>query len=192
MAPAYETVRDAVSARLSPGAFAHCERVAETASALAERYNLDAAEARLAGLLHDWDRELPGDELVARARALGIEVTPADEAVPYLLHGPVAERELPAVFPGLSAEVLDAIGAHTYGAIPMAPLAMAVYVADVIEPAREHRGVESIRERVGQCSLPELFADAYASSLRHVIKRRRPIHPVTLTVWNSIVAGEGA
>ena len=192
MASAYETVRDAVATRLSPGAFAHSERVAETAAALAGHYGLDAEEARLAGLLHDWHRELTGNELIARAIALGIEITDADEDVPYLLHGPVAARELPAVFPGLSASVLEAIASHTYGAVPMSPLAMAVYVADVIEPGREYRGVERIREDVGEATLSELFGDAYAASLKHIIKRRRPIHPSTLEVWNHVVVGERA
>ncbi len=190
MRPAYENVHDAVRVRLSPGAFTHCERVAETAAMLAERYGLDPDEARLAGILHDWNRELPAEELLAHARLLGIEITDADEAVPYLLHGPVAERELPGVFEGLGAAVLDAIGAHTYGRVPMAPLAMLIYIADVIEPAREHKGADSIRARVGEASLGRLFADAYAASLKHIVKRRRPIHPVTLQVWNQIVAGE--
>jgi len=187
---AYDIAHDAVSSRLSPRARAHSERVAETAARLAERYGLDVDEARLAGLLHDWHRELPGDELIARATALGIEVTSADKAVPYLLHGPVAERELAAVFPDLSVGVLDAVGAHTYGSVPMSALAMVVYVADVIEPERDYKGVERLREQVSECSLEELFAEAYAASLRHIIKRRRPIHPATLEVWNRIVASE--
>ena len=189
MAPAYETVRTAVAARLSPGGYAHSERVAETAAELARHYGLDVDEARLAGLLHDWHRELSGDELIARARTLGIEVTGADEEVPYLLHGPVAARELPAVFPDLSDGVLAAIATHTYGSDPMPPLAMVVYVADVIEPGRHYHGVDRLRDDVGEATLSELFGDAYAASLEHIIKRRRPIHPTTLEVWNRVVAG---
>lgn len=192
MALAYETVRNAVSARLTPRAFDHCDRVAETAAALASTYGLDVDSARLAGLLHDWDRELTGDELIARARRLDLEVTSADEEVPYLLHGPVAARELPAVFPDLSDGVLAAIAAHTYGTDPMPPLAMVVYIADVIEPGRQYSGVERLREDVGEATLGELFADAYAASLEHIIRRRRPIHPTTLAVWNRVVMGERA
>lgn len=190
MAPVYETVRDAVATRLSAGAFEHSERVAETAAELAGHYGLDADEARLAGILHDWHRELTGDELIARAVSLGIEVTGVDEEVPYLLHGLVAARELPGVFPDLSSDVLEAIAAHTYGTVPMPPLAMAVYIADVIEPGREYRGVERIREDVGEASLHELFGDAYAASLKHIIRRRRPMHPSTLDVWNHVVVGD--
>ena len=72
----------------------------------------------------------------------------------------------------------------------MAPLAMVVYVADVIEPERTQKGVERLREAVGECSLAELFAEVYAASLSHIITRRRPLHPVTLEVWNRVVAGE--
>lgn len=190
MALAYEVARAALAARLSEPALAHSESVARTSGELAERYGVDVEHARLAGLLHDWHRELGPADLMARARDAGIAVTDVDEAVPYLLHGPLAQVELPRVFPELTADVCDAIGAHTYGAVPMSPLAMVVYIADVIEPGRTHHGVESLRERVGSASLEDLFADTYATSLKHLVKRRRPIHPDTLLVWNSIVAGD--
>jgi HD superfamily phosphohydrolase YqeK len=50
--------------------------------------------------------------------------------------------------------------------------------------------VERLRERVADASLEELFLDTYAVSLKHIVKRRRPMHPETLRVWNAIVAGD--
>jgi len=191
VAVAYEVARTAVAERLSGTSLAHSERVAATAGDLAARFGVDVEHARLAGLLHDWHRELPAAELVARSREAGIPVTGVDEAVPYLLHGPLARIDLPEAVPGVPDDVCEAIGAHTYGAVPMSPLAMVVYIADVIEPGRTQSGVERLRERVAEASLEELFVDAYAASLTHIVKRRRPMHPDTLRVWNAIVTGDG-
>lgn len=188
---AYEEAHAALADRLSASALAHSERVAQTAGDLAARYGVDVEQARMAGLLHDWHRELTAVELVTRSRRAGIPVTEIDEAVPYLLHGPLARVDLREVFPDLGDDVLEAIGVHTYGAVPMSPLSMVVYIADVIEPGRSHHGVARLREGAEHASLEELFADTYAASLKHIVKRRRPIHPDTLLVWNSIVAGEG-
>lgn len=184
----YEAARAALAERLSRGALHHSERVAQTAAELAERYGADVAAARLAGLLHDWDRELGDDALLARARELGIEITPVDAAVPYLLHGPVAAADLASAFPGIEPSVVEAVAAHTYGASNMSPVAMIVYIADSIEPHRTHGGVHELREAVGVVSLDELLMRTYAASLTHLIERRRRIHPRTLGTWNDLVA----
>lgn len=191
MGLSYEQARHDLASRLSAGALDHSERVAATAASLAALYGVDEADARLAGLLHDWHRELPPAELVARAGRLGLDVTDVDEAVPYLLHGPLAEADLAEAYPDLSPDVLGAVGAHTYGVPNMTPLAMVVYIADVIEPSRRQRGVEELRSAAGTRPLEELFADAYAASLRHLIDTRRRLHPQTVATWNAIVGEAG-
>ena len=108
--------------------------------------------------------------------------------MPYLLHGPVAQADLELDMSGLGEDVLGAIGAHTYGTTDMAPLSMIIYIADVIEPARHQDGVDSLRSSVGVRPLEDLFAEAYAASLHHLIDRRKRIHPQTLSTWNDIAA----
>lgn len=188
MTVSYDQAHAHLKPRLSSVALGHSERVAATAAHVASLYGYDPEAARVAGLLHDWHRETPAEELVARARRLGIDVTEVDEAVPYLLHGPVAQADLELEMPELGEDVLVAIGAHTYGMPDMTPLAMIVYIADVIEPARHQDGVDSLRSSVGVRPIEDLFAEAYAASLRHLIDRRKRIHPQTVTTWNDIVA----
>ena len=48
----------------------HTLGVAACATEMAKVYGVDQYEAALAGLLHDWDKVIPDDELVARALAL--------------------------------------------------------------------------------------------------------------------------
>jgi predicted HD superfamily hydrolase involved in NAD metabolism len=176
--PSWETALAALGERLDERGVRHSTGVAAMAERLARTYGLDVDSARLAGLLHDWCKDVSGEELLGRAEALGIPVTDADRAVPYLLHAPVAARELK-----------DA--AHTYGSSTLTPLDMAVYVADTLEPGRTHAGVEELRALIGSVSLDELFALAYADSLRHLVDSRRRIHPETVATWNRIVGGEG-
>ena len=55
----YADALGAVETRLGHKAAKHCKRVATTAAALAVLYGVDADSARIAGVLHDWDRERP-------------------------------------------------------------------------------------------------------------------------------------
>ncbi|MBQ3302088.1 MAG: HDIG domain-containing protein, partial [Eggerthellaceae bacterium] len=48
----------AIRERLKGGRLAHSFSVAETAVSLASIYGEDQDDARLAGLLHDWDKQL--------------------------------------------------------------------------------------------------------------------------------------
>ena len=178
----------ALSDRLSERSFAHCRAVASQCESLARRFGVDPDDAWLAGLLHDWSRDVPAKELVARGTELGISMADIDVAVPYLLHAEVAAVELAAVFPGLGKHVLDAVERHTVGSPHMSALDMCVYVADMIEPARTFDGVEALREASTTEGLQELYARAYAASLAHLVNKKKYIHPQSVEAWNAIVA----
>lgn len=184
----YAEALAALKVQLSPPSVEHCQRVADTAAQLAVIYGVDEATARLAGLLHDWDRDLKGAALVGRARVLGVPVGVADESVPYLLHARTGAADVAVAFPGIDPEIVTAIARHTVGAVGMSDLDKVIYVADMIEPARTFKGVEVLRESVGHVSLDELFLGAYDRSIRHLIKARKLVHPDTVEVWNSLVA----
>jgi predicted HD superfamily hydrolase involved in NAD metabolism len=186
----YEQALAAVQARLGHKAAKHCKRVAATAASLAVVYGVDADAAQLAGVLHDWDRETPADDLLGEARAAGLEVCEADVTVPYLLHARTGALGARGALPGLSADVVQAISRHTVGAPGMTPLDMVVYLADMIEPQRDYPGVDELRDAVGEVSLAELFARGYQRSVLHLIEARKRIHPETVSVWNELVAGD--
>lgn len=186
----YDDALAAITARLGKKAAKHCKRVSDAATALALVYGIDPDLARLAGLLHDWDREQTPEQLLAAARAAGIEITLADEATPHLLHARTGAVAVANALPGLPGEVVTAISRHTIGAQGMSALDMVVYLADMIESHRDFDGVEALRTAVGAVSLAELFALGYQQSMRHLIDARKRIHPVTIDVWNEHVAGD--
>jgi len=186
----YEKAEAAIELRLGKKAAKHCVRVSEAAASLALAYGVDVDEARLAGLLHDWDREEASETLLAAALAAGIEVSEADAANPHLLHARTGATAAGVALPGLSAGVISAIARHTLGAPHMGGLDMVVYLADMIESHRDYPGVQALRDAVGEVSLAELFALGYQQSMRHLVDARKRIHPVTVDVWNLNVAGE--
>ena len=104
----------AVQLAAKPKRLAHSISVASTAESMALMYGADPFLARVSGLLHDWDKVVPDDELIERARALELDFEGADYAdVKPLLHGCVAARELPERYPELPDEVWHAISVHT-------------------------------------------------------------------------------
>jgi len=191
MAPvAYEDAERAVKARLGESAAAHSLRTAETAASLARTYGVDEDKARLGGLLHDWDRERKKRDLVGLARELGVEVTEADEAAPKLLHARTGAVGAARALPGLPDDVVQAISRHTVGAADMTDLDKVVYLADMMEPARDFPGVTELRAAAGVLTLDKLFALGYQQSICHLVTARKRLHPDTVAVWNAIVAGE--
>jgi len=186
----YEAADALLAARLSPSALTHSRGVAATAGSLAARYGVDVEDARLAGLLHDWDREQTPDQLITAATSQGIELGAADKAVPYLLHSRTGAAALRAALPGLSAEVIAAVARHTVGSADMGDLDKVVYVADMIEPGRAYPGVEELRRLVSTATLTQLFAASYQQSILYLVRSRKRIHPDTVAVWNALVAGE--
>lgn len=171
-----------------PLRFTHSQAVAACAVSLAEVYGVDSFQAAAAGILHDWDKALSDSELLARAAQYGVEVVGSPAAAVGLLHGPVAARELPQIFPALDAAILQAIARHTVGACDMTPLDMVVFVADAIEPGRHGAYADELRAQVGVLSLEELFFRCFAGGLAYVISGGRYLYPTAVTIYNTYAA----
>lgn len=163
----------------------HSRGVARCAVDLARAYGVDEFEAAVAGLLHDWDKVLGDDELLARAAQYGIRVVGSPTKAVGLLHGPVAARELPHLFEEATPEVCQAIARHTVGATDMTPLDMVVFTADAIEPGRRGSYAESLRRLVGKEPLEELFFQTFSQGLVYVISGGRYLYPTAIDIYNS-------
>jgi predicted HD superfamily hydrolase involved in NAD metabolism len=162
--------------RLSDKRYAHSLRVAETIEHLAKLHGLDPERSRLAGLLHDTAREIGEEELLRVAEEDGLSVGDFERERPILLHGPVA-AELAREDLGVDdGDVLDAVRVHTTGEPGMGPLALALLVADKIEPSREQPGVDDLRD-LAPVSLRRAARAALEDSISYNERRDRPAHP---------------
>jgi predicted HD superfamily hydrolase involved in NAD metabolism len=162
--------------RLSERRYGHTLRVADTAGDLARVHSLDEDRARLAALLHDAVRETGPEEFLRLAEQWDLPVGEPERQSPKLLHGPVAaelgRREL-----GIEdEEVLEAVRAHTTGKPGMGPLALVLYVADKIEPAREYPSVERLRG-LARDDLHMAATESLRRAIAHNEERGKDVHP---------------
>lgn len=187
----YEEMLSELKGRVTPKRLNHILGVSDTAARLARTYGYDEKKARLAGLLHDWDKGLDDDQIRKRVRDLGIEeqVGPwVVEHMPQVLHGPTAAVALSREHPDIPPDVVQAIYRHTTAAVDMSPLDKIVYVSDAIEPSRNFDGLENLQDDVGRISLDDLFFEVYKFWTLALVEHDVVLHPATISVWNEYAA----
>lgn len=189
-----DQIRGALEAHMEPvkpKRYEHSLGVAETAGRLARTYGVDEFQATAAGYVHDWDKVLTNEELLARAERYGIKIFGPAECSVALLHGPVAAVELPRLFPDLPPAVFHAVDRHTVGAEDMSPLDMVVFVADAMEPHRKGDYADRLRELAGKVSLTELFFQCFSQGLVYVIQTGRYLYPTAVGIYNTYAMMDG-
>lgn len=180
----------AVDARLSGRRLQHVHSVSDYAAKVAEVYGVNTYDARVAGLLHDWDKLLTDDEFPARMEELGI--TPPDhvELLWPVLHSFTGAKAVEREFPELEPQIISAIWNHTLGAVEMTDLDKIIFICDMIEPGRKAEKrpyVKKMRDEIGKVSLDDLYFDAYAETMNSLIARKRFVHPMAFNIWNGLV-----
>ncbi|MCX6371981.1 MAG: bis(5'-nucleosyl)-tetraphosphatase (symmetrical) YqeK [Actinobacteria bacterium] len=176
-----------IAGRLSEKRREHSRRVAAEAAELAQRFGAAPEAAVIAGLLHDYCRDLTDAETLAAAARYGLKVGPVEARRPRnILHGPVAAAELSAA--GLDAAIVGAIARHTTGGPGMTVLEKCLYLADFCEPGRKFPGLDEVRALAG-ASLDAAVAAAARITLLDLIVRGRGVVPDALALYNETHAG---
>jgi predicted HD superfamily hydrolase involved in NAD metabolism len=177
--------------RLSKERYEHTLRVADTAEDLALAHDLEADRARLSALLHDAAREIGPEDFLSLAERWQLQVEDAERQSPKLLHGPVA-AELARRKLGIDdEEVLQAVMAHTTGEPRMGPLALVLYVADKIEPARDYPSVGRLRNLARE-DLHRAAEESLRRAIAHNEERGKATHPSSLAMLDWLEADRTA
>ena len=173
----------------NPKRFAHSISVGRCAETLARVYDADAFSARVAGILHDWEKLLPDAETIELAERFRIQTEAPYQKIVGLLHGPLAAKTLPVIYPWLSEQILSAIQKHTAGDRQMSKLDKILYVADLIEPLRpDFEAVVTAREVYLQGgSLDELYESAFCGVMMYVISSRSYLYPNSIALYNKMI-----
>jgi predicted HD superfamily hydrolase involved in NAD metabolism len=176
-----------IAGRLSQQRCEHSHRVAAQVVELARRFGAAPEAAEIAGLLHDYCRELTDAQTLAAAARYGLVVGPVEARRPkQILHGPVAAAELAEA--GLDADIAAAIARHTTGGLRMTVLEKCLYVADFCEPGRAFPRLDEVRA-LARTSLDAAVAAAVRISLLDLIGRGRGVVPEALALYNETHAG---
>lgn len=167
-------------ADLSAKRFSHTLAVADTARRLALIHGLDAMKAETAGLLHDCAKCLPLKDMQRIARENRLTEDESILASGALLHSVVGAHLARTKYGCTDEEVLGAILSHTTGRPGMSPMAMAVWLADTIEPTRAfYPLLDKVRMLAG-LSLEKAMIASLEGTLEHVRKKGDAVHPATL------------
>lgn len=118
--------------------FQHTLGVAYTAVSLAMRYDSDLTEAFIAGLLHDCAKCMSDKDKISFCKDHNLTITNIELQNPFLLHAIVGSVLANEKYGIENPSIKNAILYHTTGHPAMTLLEKIIFIADYIEPLREH------------------------------------------------------
>ncbi|MBQ9691348.1 MAG: bis(5'-nucleosyl)-tetraphosphatase (symmetrical) YqeK, partial [Eggerthellaceae bacterium] len=173
--------------RVTVNRYEHSLSVSQMAALLAEIYGVDIMYARIAGLLHDWDKCLS----ISTLRAIAKKYTDVPPSVRKhnapTLHSFTAPWSLTQEFGAIPPEILQAVESHTTGNIRMSDLDKVIFIADILEPGRDFADIADLREMIGSATLDELFFQTYKRTVLYLVQADKMVHPNTFKVYNALI-----
>ena len=169
----------ALEPRLTPKRLRHSLGVEKMAGQLAKEYGEDPQKAEIAGLLHDYAKYIPDEQMLEYAKKFGIALCPAYEEKPNLMHGPVGAKLVEQELGICDPQILRAIALHTTGAWGMNKLEEILYLADLLEESRDFEGVSQLRKVLKEKGPEETMICALERELEFLQARGCTIHPNT-------------
>ena len=139
-------------------------------------------------MAHDLARATKGEELLLRARKLGLNIHPVEERIPILLHGLVAAETL-RLEEGLDdEEVYQAIYWHSTSHQHLGPLGKVVFLADKLDPHKVNRypylaELKTLAEK----SLDEAVLMLLDRELTWLVQQGNLIHPASMEARNDLL-----
>jgi predicted HD superfamily hydrolase involved in NAD metabolism len=158
--------------------YAHTLRVARMADLLAQSHGLDAARARVAGLLHDLARLYPASRLLAECAARRLPIDAFEREHPIVLHAKLGAELAREMFGVTDVAIRSAIAKHTVAGPQMSPLDCIVYLADGLEPGRQFPD-RAVLAALAHSDLRAAMRATLAASMEYLHQRGIPIAPQT-------------
>lgn len=174
--------------RLDDARYQHCLRVETTARQLATQYGADVDRAGLAGLLHDYAKQVPVADYRQLIQRQGFDLTLLNYSR-GVWHGLVGTWYIKTEVGVTDKLVLQAIERHTTGDPDMTVLDQIIFVADFIEPARD-LPVEIKCRQAAETSLTEATRIELENTLTYLIGQRQVVFPKTLLTYNAFLSKE--
>lgn len=182
----YEEIKDIVQGMISSKRFEHSLGVVKWAEILANKYNYDMENARIAAISHDCAKEYKKDDLINIALTNSLLLDEVTMSEPQLLHGPVgsvlAEEKLGII----DNEILQAIKYHTTGRANMILLEKIIYISDIIEESKDNKGLDIVRKTVLN-DIDKAMLMCLDNTIEYVMSIKALLHPATIEARNDLI-----
>ncbi len=165
--------------------YEHTLRVAETSKKLARKYGADEEKANIAALLHDCGKFQDKKNLLKVTDDFDIILDNVMKFNKHLIHGPLGAEIAKRTYDVHDEEILNAVYYHTTGRENMSLLEKVIYIADYIEPGRDFKGLEEVRNLV-DVDLNNALLLAMDNTIKYVIEKGYLLHLDTVKARNSI------
>lgn len=194
-----EVLKEKIKKDVDGYRYVHTLSVCDECKRLAEMFLLseqDRISLQSAALLHDITKSYDKDGQCALAKKLCIDLDEDLVMSPAVLHAftgaAYAEKEYSKY---ANADVLSAIECHTTGKVGMSLIDKLLFIADYIEPTREHAVCKYLREFFYSCpSGEDIFAHldktllrSFDNTIEHLVKRGGYICQKTVAARNFIL-----
>lgn len=179
-----------LQAHLKTPRFNHTLAVAKEAAALAQKYNINPAQAALAGLLHDSGKSLTKEQMVAYAKKHKLKVKDFEDLcknAPSLLHANISARLAKTLFKVKDENILQAIARHTLGASNMTVLDKILMIADMSAKGRRPQDIKFIKNSLKK-SLDDGLLAAEKVKLLYTVKTNKWLAPQGIRLWNESIS----
>lgn len=178
-----EKVLEFLKENLDDFRYGHSIRVMETAVELARIHGVDEEKAQMAGILHDSGKWKSREKTLQKVQDWGIILSEEERAEYNLVHGALSTYIAKNIFDIEDEDVLNAIKNHITGRPAMSDLEKIVYIADMIEPARNYEFIDDFRA-MAKVDLDRTMYEILNENLAHLIRNDRYIAGTSLEARN--------
>lgn len=159
--------------------FEHTLGVTYTAACLAMCYDVDTERAEIAGLLHDCAKCLSNEKKVALCKKQSIEINMTEAKNPFLLHAKAGAYLAQHKYGIGDEDILNAVRYHTTGRPGMSTLEKIIFIADYIEPGRDHSARLPELRRLAFQDLDMALTEILRDTLSYLDGAENEIDPMT-------------
>lgn len=164
--------------------FEHTLGVTYTAACLAMCYDIDTERAEIAGLLHDCAKCLSNDKKVELCKKQSIEINMTEAKNPFLLHAKAGAYLAQHKYGIGDEDILNAVRYHTTGRPGMSTLEKIIFIADYIEPGRDHSARLPELRRLAFQDLDRTLAEILKDTLSYLDGAENEIDPMTRRTYD--------
>lgn len=181
-------ITDYARKNVKPDRFAHSVRVAQTSESLCRRFGIEPfRKGYLAGIAHDICKEASDIVMISYALRDGFPVFAIERTKLSLLHGRAAAMMIQIDFGITDTDIIEAVHMHTFGKPGMCDLAKVLFIADKIEPGREHSS-ESYMRQFDDMTLNQMVRYVVSENIQYLESRGKKVSSSSLDLLQSLVS----